>query len=81
MLCECCEEQFDRWDMDIVESEDIACEVNTIMRDFGQIIVFNFCCPQCLTELALIPLQTEKAKKFRMKNEKLRKVFAPSTVH
>jgi hypothetical protein len=79
MYCECCDGKFDRWDM--VEPEDIACEVNKVVRERGETVEFNFCCPHCVTELVLIPLETEREKQFREKNEKLRKVLAPTTIH
>lgn len=82
MFCECCESKFKRWEIDMVEPEDCVFEVNQLMKDMGKELVdFNFACPQCVTELVLTPLQTDKAKTFREKNEKLRKVLEPTTIH
>lgn len=83
MVCECCGEKIHRWDMEIVEPEDCVFEANQLMKDFGnpEMVEYNFACPACVTELCLIPLQTDRAKLFRDRNEKLRKVLAPTPIH
>lgn len=81
MWCECCEKPFKRWYIDIVEPEDIACEVNVLIREKGEQVESNFCCAQCCTELVLKPLQTEAAKKFRRVNEQLRMEFEPTVIN
>lgn len=82
MFCECCEKKYDRWVIEMVEPEDVVFEVNALLKDHtGEGPTFNFACPHCVTELALIPLQTDRAKKFRRINEKLRKVYSPTTIH
>jgi hypothetical protein len=81
MFCECCENKFKRWDIDIVEPEDVVFEINKVLKDRGHSVEFNFACPECVTDLALEPVQSEHAKKFRERNEKLRKELAPQIIH
>lgn len=81
LWCECCGEKIHRWDIDMVEPESCVFEVNKELQDRGELVEFNFACPVCVTELALVPLQTDRAKLFRDRNQKLREVLAPTPVH
>ncbi|WP_410896380.1 hypothetical protein [Neobacillus sp. 204] len=75
MFCECCETQWDRWDIDVVEPDEKVFGVNKLLKDFDEEeAAFNFACPVCVTRYNLKPVQTEQANKFRYRNEKLKEV-------
>lgn len=68
LWCECCGEKWYRWDIDlVVPTDDFLLPSDD----------FNFACPICIVNHSLIPLQTERANRFRSRNEKLRSVIAP----
>ena len=71
MFCECCGDKFPRWDINIV----LPTPDWKIPADFG------FACPECIEERGLLVLHTEKAKKFRRINEKLREDLSPVPIH
>ncbi len=81
LWCECCGEQFDRWLIDMVEPENCVFEINGVLDDLGEAVEFNFACPECVTELALVPVKNDRANLFRERNEKLRIALAPTSVH
>lgn len=72
LWCECCGEKWDRWDIDLVEPTD-----DFLLPSDD----FNFACPVCIANHSFIPKQTEHAKEFRSRNERLRNVIAPVVVH
>lgn len=76
MFCECCETQWDRWDIDVVEPNAKVFGVNKLLKDFDEEEAeFNFACPVCVTRYNLVPFQSERADKFRYRNGKLKEVY------
>lgn len=77
MWCECCEQKVKRWDIEMVEPDPILFAVNQL----DPTIQFNFACPTCVTELPLVPMQTEQAKEFRARNQAWRDAVQPQILN